>query len=493
MKIAIYAMVFLGSLLMVFNIYGFFRFALKARNIDKARNSGRNVVLNIPIVLLVLFLLGYIAVGAFGKPDLIVSGILFGGSIFVFVMYIMLERIMKRLSVSKEIEAKLMATEESNRAKTEFLADMSHEMRTPLNIILGLDTMALKDTALAGETRDRLEKIGSNANYLLGLINSILDINSIDTGDFLIKNEEFSVSDVVSQIDIIAKLHCKEKDLTYKSSVSEGADGTFSGDDMRCRQIVFSLLDYAIEHTAPHGAVEFCVDSTGEGGDTSLVFKVKDTGEGIGPELLPSVFDAAAGDGKGTTGSFGGSSLGLPAAKKLVTALGGTISAESEVGVGSVFTVVLPVTRVVEDESLYDGVSLAGRRILIAEDIPENAEIVADLLELEGVESEHAENGKIAVDMFRGNEPGYYDAILMDLRMPVMDGLTAAKEIRKTDREDASVIPIIALTANAFESDVKESLGAGMNLHLAKPADCEKLYGAIKKTIYETGSKKGSV
>lgn len=483
MGFAIYAMVYAGSALMVFNIYGFIRFMHKVKSASKDIGK-KNLILYIPVALLIMFLLGYLAVGIFGKPDLIVSGILFGGSIFVFVMYIMLERIMKRLTASKELEAKLMATEESNRAKTEFMSGMSHEMRTPLNIILGLHTLALKDQTLTAETRERVEKIGSSANYLLGIINNILDINSIDSGEFSVKEEEFTLSDTVSQIDIIARLFCTEKKLTYKSSIADGCDGTFKGDDMRFKQILLSLLDNAIKYTH-EGGVELLVECEDKGPDkTYLRFTVKDTGVGIDADFLPKIFDTFSKD-DAIVGGYGGSGLGLSATKKLVTILGGTISAQSEKNVGSVFTVTLPVVRVQSEDTLYENVSLQGRRILIVEDIAENAEIVTDLLELEGAESEHAENGLAGVEMFCKNDPGYYDAVLMDLRMPVMDGLTATREIRKSGRADAKTIPIIALTANAFESDVKESLEAGMNIHLAKPTDSEKLYTAIKKALSE--------
>ena len=432
-----------------------------------------------------MFLLGYLAVGIFGKPDLIVSGILFGGSIFVFIMYILLEGVLKRLSENRNLEAKLMATEESNRAKTEFLSGISHEMRTPMNIILGLDTLALNNPSLSGETREYLEKIGLSANHLLEIINNILDMNSIETGEFLVKNEEFSLGDTVWQINSIIESRCDEKGLTYNCDVESDALGRYSGDVFRIKQVLIHLLDNAVKFTDAPGTVELCVkrivDNTGV---QSLKFSVKDTGVGINPDFLPKIFDVFAREDASTTSRYSGSGLGLAVAKNIIDALGGTISVESEKGKGTVFTVILPAVQVEKgDETEKEEISIAGKRILIAEDIPENAEIVADLLELEEVGSEHAENGKIAVDMFKAAEPGYYDAILMDLRMPEMDGLTATRTIRALDRADAKTIPIIALSANAFESDIKESLGAGMDAHLAKPADAELLYSTLKKTI----------
>ena len=384
MKFAVYAMVYLGSALMLFNIYGFIRFAKKA---SKKLKYSKKTILYVPIVLLVMFLLGYLAVGIFGKPDLIVSGILFGGSIFVFVMYIMLDRITKRLSASEQTEAKLMATEESNRAKTEFLSGVSHEMRTPLNVILGLDTMVLKDEALSAETRERVDKIDSNAKHLLSLINNILDMNRIDTGEFIVKESEFYLYDTVSQINAIAETRCEGKGLKYVCS-SDSADGCYIGDEMRLKQVILSLIDNAVKFTDA-GTVGFTIEEEKqENDDTSLLrFTVRDTGIGIDTDFLPRVFDVFAKEDASSTSSHGGSGLGLAVTKGIVEKLGGTISAKSEKNVGSSFTVTLPMKRLHKEEASFEGVSLAGKRVLIAEDIAENAEIVADLLELEGAES----------------------------------------------------------------------------------------------------------
>ena len=483
MNYVIDIMIYLGSALMLYNIYGFVRFARSVSS-EESWEKGK-VILYIPIVLLVSFLLGYIAVAAFGKPDLIMSGILFGGSVFVFVMYRMLFSIAKKMAEQKQLEAKLMATEESNRAKTEFLSGISHEMRTPMNIILGLDTLALNNTSLSDETREYLEKIGLSANHLLEIINNILDMNSIETGEFLAKCEEFSLGDTVWQINSIIESRCAEKGLTYNCNMESEAEGRYSGDVFRIKQILIHLLDNAIKFTDAPGRVELNIERiVADSGALSLKFTVKDTGIGINADFLPKIFDVFAREDASTTSRYSGSGLGLAVTKNIIDALGGSISVESEKGKGTAFTAVLPAVWVEKTaDTKKDEISISGKRVLIAEDIPENAEIVADLLELEEVESEHAENGRIAVDMFKAAEPGYYDAILMDLRMPEMDGLTATRIIRGLDRADAKRIPIIALSANAFESDIKESLGAGMDAHLAKPADAELLYSTLKKTI----------
>ena len=483
MRALIYGMIYLGSALMVFNIFGFIRFARKVK-----KQSGwktENKILYVPIVLLALFLAGYLAVGIFGKPDLIIAAILFGGSVFVSVMYFLLDRITDRILEKEHLEAKLMAAEESSRAKTEFLSEISHEMRTPLNVILGLSTLSLTDPGLSGETRARVEKTGQNAEQMLGIVNNIIDLNSLENGEFIAKNDVFSLDDVLRSLNGIIRARCDEKGLTYEYTCGDGVLGGYLGDNLRVKQVLFNLLDNAVKYTDAPGTVRLTVTREA-GGSKELVFAVEDTGVGIAPEFLTRIFDPFSKEETGATSRHGGSGLGLAVTRSIVNLMGGKLDVKSEKGVGSVFTVSLPLKEALLPEAEKEPAgeeTLEGKRILIAEDVPENAEIVADLLELEGAESEHAENGKIAVEMFNAAPPGYYDAILMDLRMPVMDGITAAKEIRRLSKADASTVPILALTANALECDVKESLNAGMNTHLSKPADSEKLYAALKQYI----------
>lgn len=484
MQTVIYGMIYAGVLLMVYNIYGFGRFAAQKRELVKEKHEF--LYLYVPVVLLTLFLLGYLGVGLFGEPDLIIAGILFGGSVFVFVMYRLLARITERIAEHEHLESALLVAEESNRAKTTFLSDVSHEMRTPMNVIIGLDNLVLNDASLSPDTRDKVEKIGYSAKHLLGLINNILDMNSIETGEFSVKSDPFPLREVIGQISAIAETQCESKGLAFSLDFAEDADVVCTGDEMRLKQVLLSILDNAVKYTDVPGKVGLSVKGEDlPDGRKNLIFTVKDTGVGIDAAFLPHLFEPFAKEDAGAASGNGGSGVGLAVTGKIAERLGGKIGVESEKGVGSTFTVTLPF-EVVKNET--DGgeeaeASLQGRHILIAEDIPENAEIVMDLLELEGAESDHAENGKIAVEMFRASADGYYDAILMDLRMPVMDGLAATREIRASARADAARIPILALTANAFETDIRESLSAGMNAHLAKPADADMLYGTLKKHI----------
>ena len=482
----IYAMVYLGSILMVYNIYGFIRFARYVKAI-KTWNS-RNSILYIPIALLVCFLLGYLAVGLFGNPDIIMAGILFGGSIFVFIMYKLLTGITQRVVESERLEAELRVAEESNRAKTSFLASMSHEMRTPMNAILGLDAIALQDGALTPQTRDRLEKIDASARHLLDLINDVLDMNHIESDAMRLKEEPFQPRETVGLVSVLTQTQCREKGLNYSCETSGDLDRLCVGDALRVRQVLLSILGNAVKYTQEGGSVAFRAEQLPGTDDQhcTLRFTVRDTGIGIDEAFMPRLFESFSQEDASATNRFGGSGLGLAIAKKLVDMMGGEIGVESQKGVGSTFTVTIGFELAKQadaDAEAADDTSLAGLRVLIAEDIDINAELLTDLLELEDIAAERAANGQEAVEMFAAHPEGYYDAVLMDLRMPVLDGLDATRAIRAMDRPDAKAIPVIAVTANAFEEDVRQTREAGMDAHLSKPTDSELLYDTLRKTL----------
>jgi signal transduction histidine kinase/ActR/RegA family two-component response regulator len=481
----IYGMVFCGAGLMVYNIYGFIRFAGYVQKQKAFEN--RNSILRIPIVLLVFFLLGYLAVGIFGKPDLIISGILFFGSVFVFIMYILLNSITQRILENGRLEAELMAAEEAKRAKNDFLASVSHEMRTPMNVILGLDDIALREPDLPDRTREQLEKIGLSARHLLGLINNILDLNRMESGDTGPQKREFYLADTLAQVSAIIQTLCDEKGLTYETDLAGAEEGIFVGDDMLLKEILLSILDNAVKYTDAPGRVRFALETAKREEDArTLRFTVSDTGIGMDEEFIAKVFDAFSREDASSTTRFSGTGVSMAVTRKNVELLGGTITLESKKGVGTTFYVTLPFGwhgSAPKPEAEAE-VSLEGRRVLLAEDLPENAMIVEDLLELEGVETDHALNGQLALDKFLEHPPGWYDAVLMDLRMPVMDGLEAARRIRASGREDAESIPIIALTANAYDSDRQQSLAAGMNEHLAKPADADMMYATLRRFMH---------
>ena len=482
-------MIYLGSLLMVWNIYGFVRYARYVR--ARAGWERQSTILYIPIVLLVLFLLGYLAVGIFGRPDLIVAGILFGGSVFVSIIYWLLENITRRIIESERQAAEAEASRESSRVKNSFLASISHEMRTPMNVILGLDELALKTPNLPGKTREQLEKIGQSGKHLLGLINNTLEIQQLESGEMTAKEAPFLFRDVLEQINAIVNTLCEEKGLTFRTDIHGNTDATLIGDGMMLKQVLLSLLDNAIKFTDAPGTVTFSAGTVAsEREKVRMRFSVADTGIGMSPEFLSQVFQPFTQEDGTAIRGRSGTGIGLAVTRKQAELMGGVITATSEQGKGSTFTAVIPFRVSGDAEAEHEPAGgyppLAGRRILIVEDTAENAEIVADLLELEDAESERAENGREGLDMFSRSEEGYYDAILMDLRMPVMDGLEATRRIRALERPDAKRIPIIALSANTFESDVRHSLEAGMNEHLGKPADTEHLYMTLRKWIWKS-------
>ena len=485
----IYGMVFLGSALMVYNIYGYIRYA---RDIQQRKDWGRErSVLYLPILLLVMFLLGYLAVGILGQPTLIVSGILFGGSVYVFLMYHFLRRVTNRIQAKEQIQARLMAAEARDQAKTGFLSSMSHEMRTPMNAIIGLDTIALQDETLTPQTRARLEEIGASARHLLSLINDVLDMSQIESGQMVIRKEPFSLAEVLDLVNLLTQTQCDASGLEYHHEVTGDIGGRFIGDSLRVRQVLLSLLGNAVKYTPAPGTVTFTTArEDGDGGQCAMRFTVRDTGIGMDESFLPKLFSSFSQEDASSTNRFGGSGLGLAITKQLLDQMNSTIAVTSRKGAGSEFVVTIPLAPCdASDPAQGDAgasphpADLSGRRVLIVEDVDLNAEIVADLLEMEDIESERAENGQAAIDRFSEHPAGYYDAILMDLRMPVMDGLNATRAIRALDRPDARTIPIIALTANALDEDIQNSLDAGMHAHMSKPVDAERLYEILGRLI----------
>ena len=384
----------------------------------------------------------------------------------------------------------LTRAEDANQAKTAFLSSMSHEIRTPMNAIIGLDNIALRDPNISDTTRDELEKIGSSARHLLALINDILDMSRIESGRMVLKEEEFSFRDTLDQISIIVGGQCEDKGLDFACNRNEPLDEYFTGDELRLRQVIINILGNAVKFTDKPGTVTFTVQQFERDEDSRMLrFTMEDTGIGMDAAFIPKLFEPFAQEDATSTNRYGGSGLGMAITKNMVDLMGGTIEVRSEKGCGTAFTVDIPLKRANHVEVADDAspsapfVSVEGLHVLIAEDMEMNAEVLADLLELEGITSEWAENGQRAVQMFVQSEEGRFDAILMDMRMPVMDGLAATSEIRKLERPDAATVPVIALTANAFEEDVRQCLAAGMNAHLSKPVDIDLLKETLGKLM----------
>ena len=400
----------------------------------------------------------------------------------------------------------LTVAEDASRAKTAFLSNMSHEIRTPMNAIIGLDTLALHDAGLSEQTRDYLEKIGASARHLLGLINDILDMSRIESGRVILHKEEFSLGAVLEEINTMVMSQCSDKGLHYECRVLSEMDDWYVGDATKLKEVLINILSNAIKFTEAPGSVTMTVRRTAQFEDQStLCFRVQDTGIGMDQDFLPKIFDPFSQEDGSTKNKYGSTGLGMAITKNIVEMMNGTISVESEKGVGTAFTVFVTLKNSEHEEAAPAAApgqetasasggdeqrpTLAGRRILLAEDVEINAEIMMDVLSMEEIEADHAENGRVAVEMFSASTPGSYSAILMDIRMPEMDGLEAAAAIRALDRPDAKKIPIIALTANAFDEDVQRSLQAGMNAHLSKPVEPDHLYRTLEDLIEKAEAK----
>ncbi len=398
-------------------------------------------------------------------------------AVFLAILYNQSE---KNLAIASAREAQLV-----NRAKTTFLSNMSHEIRTPMNAIIGLNSLTLRDESLSPHTRENLQKIGASASHLMTLINDILDMSRIESGRMELKEERFSLTEVLEQVSIIINGQCDDKGLLFRSGSVGPLEEFYLGDDLKLKQVLINILGNAVKFTNPPGEVSFTVEQSPVSEDCArLRFTMADTGIGMDAAFLPKLFESFTQEDGSTTNEYGGSGLGMAITKSIVDMMGGEIEVQSEKGVGSTFVVTVPLKRAPGEQTLTAGedaqpseepVSLVGRHILIAEDQEMNAEILSEILELEDMTSEWAQNGRQAVELFEQSEAGHFDAILMDMRMPVMDGLAASRAIRGLSRPDAAKIPIIALTANAFEEDVNACLQAGMNAHLSKPVDIDLL------------------
>ena len=530
----------------------------------------------------------------------------------------------KQMEQNTRLKTALNEAKQANVAKTAFLSRMSHEIRTPMNAIIGLDNIALHEDGLSSTLKDYLEKIGTSARYLLSIINDILDMSRIESGRMSFRNEEFSFTSFVYQINSLIDGQCQEKGLTYSCDMRGDIGKYYIGDDTKLEQVLLNILGNAVKFTDAGGKVSLLIECTAQyDGQSNFRFTIKDTGVGMSKDYLPRIFEPFTQEDDTTTSRYGGSGLGLAITKNIVQIMNGSITVDSEKGVGTEFVVNLPLkdsarsddedtqemrpqdfkVLIVDDEELarehaksvlnevgitadicasgaealeminlrharnddynlilvdwlmpemdgievtreirailgdettvivltaYDWyeveeeaikagvdtfmakplaatnalyefqqachrkkqilpkkkvVDLDGKNILVVEDMPVNAEIMMMILEMRGMISDHAENGKVAVEKFAASPPGFYDAILMDIRMPVMDGLKATEAIRALNHPDAKTVPIIAMTANAFDEDVQRSLKAGMNAHLTKPADPEQLYAALQEFI----------
>ena len=394
------------------------------------------------------------------------------------------------------LKSALHAAEEASKAKSAFLSSMSHEIRTPMNAIIGINNIALNDPTTNDKTKEYLHKMGTSAQHLLEIINDILDMSRIESGKLSLKEDTFLFSNEINQVNTIISGQCNDKNLKYSYKSTGNVDGYYLGDAMKLKQVLINILGNSVKFTAEGGSIDFEIEEVSENDiSKTLKFIITDTGIGISSDYLPHIYDAFSQEDTASTSKYGSTGLGMPITKKIVEMMNGQIDVESEKGKGTTFTLIIAFNKSDKEDtssSTYDSnlinsettdEAFNGKRILIAEDVSINAEILAAILESKGMETDVAENGRIAVDLFTSHEPGYYMAVFMDMRMPEVDGLEAARLIRNSSHPDASSIPIIALTANAFDEDVQKSHDAGMNEHLSKPVEPDLIFKTLKKYL----------
>ncbi len=394
-----------------------------------------------------------------------------------------------KIEQSKKLSEALEKADVASKAKSSFLFSMSHDIRTPMNAIIGFTDIAKKNMDDRNKVADCLDKIQTSGQHLLNLINNVLDMSHIEAGKLQGEVKLMDVQEEGEAIVTICRGMAEDNDITFNFSKRDIKNSAVYADVLHFNQIMMNICSNAIKYTEPGGVVSFTIKElkNAEKGYAKFSFVVEDNGIGMSPEFLETVYDPFTRSRSATTSGIQGTGLGMAIVKRLVEYMGGTIDIESRLGEGTTVSVVLSFKlkkRIKSsDEELYETVSLEGRRILIAEDNELNREIIEAILLEQKVLVDMVENGKEAVDIIAGNGIDYYSCVLMDIQMPEMDGYAATKEIRRMENGDR--LPIIALSANAFVEDKRKSLRAGMNAHIAKPINVGELMGAIRKSIKE--------
>ena len=402
-----------------------------------------------------------------------------------------MEEANKNLKKAKNIATEALQTaENANKAKTDFLSNMSHDIRTPMNAIIGIISLIRHNAGDKEKVIEYADKIAISSQHLLGIINDVLDMSKIEAGKTVFRYSDFSILDFIEELNTIFHSQANEKNQSFIITKENLKHEWVNGDKVHLMQIFSNLLSNAIKYTQEGGIIQFIAEESETNSSTygKYHFIVSDNGMGMSADFKETIFDAFTRAESSVTNKIQGTGLGMAITKNLVESMGGTIEVESEPNRGSSFKVILNL-KIVENRVVSsteqiemhetDSDILDGMRFLCAEDNELNAEILMELLKFEGAECTICENGKRILEAFEQSVPGEYDMILMDVQMPVMNGYEATEAIRRSSHEQAKTIPIIAMTANAFSEDMQHSLAAGMNAHISKPVDMKLL----KKTI----------
>ncbi len=393
------------------------------------------------------------------------------------------ERLMSALSDARH----------ANQEKNEFLERMSHEIRTPMNSIIGLTYLTREYVNNEKQVLENLDKISQSARFMLSFVDDILNLSQIESGNVALNSQKVVLDAFLEETVEEAMRQAAERRVHFAVDRRGSFDATYCFDAEKLGRALSNILENAVKYTMPDGRVDFIVEHTGDDGeDAGFRFEIRDTGVGMDEAFIPHMFEPFEQEDEGITTLNGGTGLGLPIARNIIEFMGGHIEAYSEKGKGSTFIVNVNLKRVRNSGEKLRGqgavqapdYDFTGKRALLVEDNEVNIEITRNILLHKNLQVDVAVNGEEGVTHFLSHEPGYYDVILMDIRMPVMDGLTATRKIRESGREDGKTVPIVAMTANVFEEDVRKSLDAGMDAHLSKPIEITQMYAVLDSMIY---------
>lgn len=409
-----------------------------------------------------------------------------------------IHEVKRREEMQRELLFEALANaEQANAAKREFLSHMSHDMRTPMNAIVGLTTIAQAKLDDKEKVADALDKIQSSSQHLLRLINEVLDMSRIESGTITLEEEKFNVSELLESVMASIRMQSREKQQTLVAHTQDMSHAWLLGDRFRLEQVMLNLLSNAVKYTGEGGVVilSMCDTPGTHENVTNLTICVEDTGVGMSKEFVSRMFEPFEREVKPETQNEQGTGLGLPIVKNIVDRMHGTIRVDSAEGMGTCFAVNIPMKLPKEFETV-DKIELefnaqtdenisadkcAGRRFLLVDDNELNREIGQEILQMLGAKVDLASDGQEAIDILFDTPEGQYDAVFMDVQMPVKNGYDATREIRSCSRQDLKYLPIFAMTANAFADDVQDALDAGMNAHLAKPLDISALNRALDR------------
>ena len=527
-----YILIYAGILLMVCNITLYIRFLRHIRSIGNWEKEQYYLVL--PIALLILFLIGYLSVAVFGKPDLVIAGILSGGSVFVFAVQQLLRRVTERIREEEHLEAELEAAKKASEAKTFFLSNMSHDIRTPLNAVLNYTALAMRQGSTPDQIQDYLKKIDASGRHLLSIVDDVLEMSRIESGKYELNPEPADLTAVIRETADLISGQMEEKRISFHADCAEVQHPYVLCDRNRLTRALMNMLGNACKFTPEGGEVSLTLTERTADDDYSAghpsappesrsfpyEIRVKDSGIGMSPEFAANIFLPFERERTSTVSRIDGTGLGMAITKGIVDLMNGEITLNTAPGKGSEFTLRLRFPEAAHDafpETAPDtapevqparaGVSgsrvspdagtsgpssapsTGPRRLLLAEDNEVNREIAGIILTDAGYQLDYASNGLEALEMVSSSAPGHFSAVLMDIQMPVMDGLTAAKKIRALENPELAAIPIIAMTANAFAEDVQAAKLAGMNAHIAKPLDIPKMMKTLEDVLNAGGTR----